>query len=413
MQPISQYQVDHLFLLIGTNPLPNYVAAKLLSRDPKSTILWLVHSRDTAPARDTLEHELHEEGFQHFRSVQVDESSPANIYKEVTRSATKLEGLVGLNYTGGTKAMAVHAYRALDAIKELRVQYSYLDARTLTMQLEGHNIPTGITISDVVQRMPVKIEKILALHGLTKFVNQMSRQARWPAVIEALVEICDRNDLVEQWREWRTAHLRHKGAFITDLGKLTTADLPFESLREGFRREYPSEPWPIPFARLVAMAPFPKADDLPRWLDGSWLEHYVFMQLKPLQDNATLADLALSLNPALINEDTPKDTPPEFEFDVAATRGYQLFACSVTISSHASKCREKLVEALVRAEQLGGSEARVALICNVDNPDQLHKQVSKLFHQSRSRVFGRKHLRSLKTELADWIEDVSRNQEGQ
>ena len=27
---IAKYQTDHLFLLVGKNPLPNYVAAKLL-----------------------------------------------------------------------------------------------------------------------------------------------------------------------------------------------------------------------------------------------------------------------------------------------------------------------------------------------------------------------------------------------
>ena len=32
MPDIGDYQTDHLFLLIGGNPLPNYVAAKLLSK---------------------------------------------------------------------------------------------------------------------------------------------------------------------------------------------------------------------------------------------------------------------------------------------------------------------------------------------------------------------------------------------
>jgi hypothetical protein len=30
MSNIERYQTDHLFLLVGTNPLPNYVAAKVL-----------------------------------------------------------------------------------------------------------------------------------------------------------------------------------------------------------------------------------------------------------------------------------------------------------------------------------------------------------------------------------------------
>ena len=40
----SHLQSEHLFLLIGKNPLPNWVAARLLLRDEGR--LYLVHSPD-------------------------------------------------------------------------------------------------------------------------------------------------------------------------------------------------------------------------------------------------------------------------------------------------------------------------------------------------------------------------------
>ena len=109
---ISNYQVDHLFLLIGTNPLPNYVSARLLARDPQRTTIWFVHSKDTAKEHDTLQKSLQTEGFQSFQSIEVDEASSIDIYNQIQQRARSLHGVIGLNYTGGTKAMAVHAYRA-------------------------------------------------------------------------------------------------------------------------------------------------------------------------------------------------------------------------------------------------------------------------------------------------------------
>ena len=48
----NQLRSEHLFLLIGTNPLPNWVAAKLLLRD--SGKLYLIHSATTSGVAERL-----------------------------------------------------------------------------------------------------------------------------------------------------------------------------------------------------------------------------------------------------------------------------------------------------------------------------------------------------------------------
>ena len=42
MNDFMPYQTDYLFLLVGTNPLPNYVATLLLAKD--NGTIYLVHS---------------------------------------------------------------------------------------------------------------------------------------------------------------------------------------------------------------------------------------------------------------------------------------------------------------------------------------------------------------------------------
>jgi hypothetical protein len=45
MKDFEPYRTDHLFLIVGANPLPNFVAALLLSK--KGGTIHLLHSKGT------------------------------------------------------------------------------------------------------------------------------------------------------------------------------------------------------------------------------------------------------------------------------------------------------------------------------------------------------------------------------
>ena len=87
---------------------------------------------------------------------------------------------------------------------------------------------------------------------------------------------------------------------------------------------------------------------------------------------------------------------------MAFTRGYQLFAISVSTTSKRDLCKVKLFEAYLRARQMGGDEARVALICCTDEPDSLKAEVAVL-DDKKIAVFGRDDLMDLSSRIEDWI----------
>jgi len=93
----------------------------------------------------------------------------------------------------------------------------------------------------------------------------------------------------------------------------------------------------------------------------------------------------------------------KFQFDVAFTRGYQLFAISCTTTNNRPLCKSKLFEAYLRARQMGGDEARVALVCCSDDPDSLKAEISGTLPNKKIEVFGREHLEDLATEITKWI----------
>ncbi|NJL66200.1 MAG: DUF1887 family protein [Microcoleus sp. SM1_3_4] len=137
-----------------------------------------------------------------------------------------------------------------------------------------------------------------------------------------------------------------------------------------------------------------------KYLDGLWLEHYVLQQIKTIADRNSIQDYGLNFVVPLAGAD-------KFEFDVAFTRGYQLFAISVSTTSDRKLCKGKLFEAYLRARQMGGDEARVALICCTDEPDTLKAELAVL-DSKKIAVFGRDDLMNLSNKIEKWIEQNDR-----
>jgi Card1-like, endonuclease domain len=395
MNEWKPYQTDHLFLLVGTNPLPNYVAALLLAKD--NGTIRLLHSggaHGTAEVADKLSHAIQKRRpkISHVIPQEIDEANSSRIAQKM-REILKDVGQgasVGLNYTGGTKAMAVHVYREI-AKKFGLAQFSYLDARTLSLILDGSEGSSTKVIS-LGQDCQLKLDELMALHG--RVLKSCEKEARLQEVWPLLVELHTKSPDV--WRRWCQDNLRRSdNGNIKSKTDLRNVQLPVDDLvlTQIFKR----------FGNFgtLEQIPFPdgwKIDDLAKWLDGKWLEHYVLQVVKQIADNCHVHDYGLNLTTEGKN----------FEFDVAAMRGYQLFAISCTTGQKNSLCKEKLFEAYTRARQMGGDEARVALVCCHQDPPALLGEIEETwFTEGRVRVFGKQDLADLPARLKDWFETAN------
>ncbi len=116
------------------------------------------------------------------------------------------------------------------------------------------------------------------------------------------------------------------------------------------------------------------------------------------------------------NARSEKDAPPSFELDVVALRGHQLFlfSCIATegmerttdnpAAGDRSEAKKHLFEAYMRARQVGGDEARVALVSCVARPDTLKAEVVHEWDaEGKIEVFGREHLETLSTHIGAWF----------
>lgn len=441
----ADWQTHHLFVLVGANPLPSFVAGKLLL--PQRGKLHLVHSPDTSETAKRVA-SLFPSYVRHEVKNAADPQDIQAVLEEALIGCTAQS--VGLNYTGGTKAMAVHAHRTVSTWAEKRgkhVVLSYLDAHTLSMRRDDR--ATGIPVQMAMQPT---IEHMLELHGIKLDEDwPAEHEARFGPLNVALARAHQSREGQAAYNSWCQRYLRRPKKAVEDacLGILDTAlqswlESPnqiqrtelFRTLLASWREASCCEAelvdkrnqftkLPIPFPSDPSLCEvvdamrqtfdingtafdpgevsankalgFREIKDVVKYLDGDWLEHLTLAAFVANRKQCQVHDWAMSLK-------TTKE-PYDFEFDVAAMRGYQLYAISCTRSADRRLCKSKLFETYTRTAQLGGDEARAGLVCCDRDPKVLQRQVSEQWRaeSERLRVFGPQDLTELPARFSDWL----------
>ncbi len=339
--------------------------------------------------------------------IEVDESKPNSIASAVQATlSAAASNSVGLNYTGGTKAMSVHAYRTVErwAMHErLEPVFSYLDARTLEMVFDPVDCASGEQRIYVGRELELRLEDLLALHGWT-LKHDPTRTPVLGATARAVAKACATDEGFANWKQWVGGTLRlhcrrvdgddwKSNEQLRSVSLKLPTDDSLSEVIQLLRSELQLTGGDL---SLVHDAFENRPRRFCRWLDGIWLEHYVLDCLNVLAVSLHINERAQNIVPNQV----------EFDLDVVALRGYQLFAFSCSTDQYKSQL--KLFEAFIRARQLGGDESRVALVCCSNDPDAVeHEMRRDIDPEGRIRVFGRKHLADLATHVAQWIQSQS------
>lgn len=432
----DKYKVDHLILLVGGNPLPNTVAGRLLLRN--KGVLWLIHSNQTKSVADRLYNWFKlQTQFQRIELVPIKDESDSWIIREAIESLSRTKrtnGIdfqkaqtdqayrVGIHYTGGTKAMAVHVYRAIEQLvgEPPKASFSYLNPRTLEIYFdseikEADKVPVGLATT-------ILLEEMMEFHDDLRLDQQLKPLSK-PLLPKTAAEIGrvyqagsrrnarrSQKRTLEQWTNWRDEFsARFKLHRSKHLGQgryqnwLDKNDLLRQKIRwpNGSIGQVLRDELGLQISEMELRLVFNKVQHLIRgdteklcgWLDGEWLEHHTLNQIHQLSN-------AHEFNETFLGVET---SGLRFEVDVVAIRGYQLFAISCTTSHDRKTLKLKLFEAMVRAQQLGGDEARVALVCTRNQPRDILDELP-LTIGNRVAVFGSPDLARLDLRLGEWIE---------
>lgn len=468
MSEIRDYQVDHLLLLVGSNPLPNAVAGKLLTATGGT--ITLIHSADGLDLAQRLKSWFVDAGYSdtNIGFKQVEESSADSVYTHVHEVLKKYErkvleeyksgqdnankaGMVrvGLNYTGGTKVMSVQAYRALENWTNDRSRYaifsgdsvfSYLDARTLQMRFDPAPGRDAIPFY-VGLKVDIGIRDLLRLHNWEPITDPITVPVL-PESAKALLAVHSNPTHARIWTEWLRNELFRKARkpvpipppfWVFQSGKELQGQYdvkqsgPNSEWKKSAQLQNQEIPWPdLPTLRetmsnelgqhsvehlnLTATTGrgFKDEKEFCRWLSGIWLESAMLSALQHCPQELHLKECCMDIKPKVLG----RSGEELFQFDVATIRGYQLFAFSCTTEGGGKGLlKQKLFEAYVRARQMGGDEACAALVCctTQETADELEAEMRRdISPEGRIRVFGHKHLVNLAENIADWVRKQSK-----
>jgi hypothetical protein len=395
---LSKYQVKHLLLLMGKNPLPNAVAGRLLIEDGGS--VTLLYTKGVAQTIGRLGKFL--AGVKFNTPVSVEEANAYSIYQGVFQALAGSKGeRVGFHYTGGTKAMSVHTYAAVRKWCQDNHQpqpiFSYIDARTLQLVIDPDDpLSQSPQTTPVGDAIVVSLSDLIALHGwsFNKRKPPPRAIALLPKTAAAVAKLHSNDEDIAAWKQYSNQNSKEWSFPQGD---------ELSGVRAAMCEEFDCSADRIEVAKTLD-----KHNLENNWLTGGfWLEHHVLQCLTELNEenkSLRLQDCCQAVKIAVNNDQ-------DFDLDVVALRGYQLFAFSCGRRFKPDDRRDlklKLFEAYVRARQLGGDEARAALVSSYPDPQSLEDEMEHDINaKGHIKVFGRRHLSDLKGAIERWIKEQS------
>lgn len=352
-----------LVLLVGSNPLPNFIVAQyLLSRQrdsyerkqlPCFDKIFFVFSSKTARFKDSIVQQL---GLNSEQIIGVNLENKIRDFDyiekkvlEVLNSLLPINSL-HLNYTGGTKPMAVGVSSAVEELSNVsQKNYSDLSPETFKLTLRnGHTYPTKGTIADVVK---ISVEQLYALHSLERpqlkrTVSQFYSE-EFAEFLYAKIETDKENDkgFYKLWDKKYTSEIKQQ--------MLNSLDGIIPQEEESSSKYMKS---------------------LQKFVRGGWLEEYLFFVLEKIKDECNITDLAWNI--------VTKVNGRSFELDVIAMKGSQSFVFTCTTAYDAKLCKGKAFEGIYRSEQIGGEHSKTILVCFADDdgPTNDHKTITNIKH---------------------------------
>jgi len=393
MTDLTPFQTEVLCLLIGGNPLPDYVSAILLAR-PGARV-YLLHTSATLEFAQRLAQALAQPRPDiTCTPIEISKADPQQIERRL-QSLIREWGpntSIGLNYTGGSKPMAAQAYHSLSQAYP-RGTFSYLDADTLSLILAAPGMP--VQQYPIGQQVRVSLATLLGLHGYA--ITGQRSPGLPPALRQALVRVHSDREGCNQYRAWLLTF--GQGAPQLPVMEQFPTLAPVLQAFEALCAPAPATPENV--ARALGFKNG-QLGSCTKVLAADWLEEHAYTALQTLAPQLGLHEIGLGLQ-------VQGSATRNFEFDVTAVLGYQLFAVSCIASDRSQNAKDHLMETFVRARQFGGDEARAALVCCLENPAEMEQEITQGWGaEDKIRVFGRSHLPDLAAHFYEWIIKAAR-----
>jgi len=451
-----------LVLMVGTNPLPNYVVGSYLKKKNYDKFVLIyseknenINQSSTADYADKLKEHLNLDNSNcdtycdTFSLSNV--SNPSDIRDDLGIILEKFPkdniNEVHLNYTGGTKTMAVHVYNFLKESFAKKFNASYLDARSHKL-IYDNGEKESVKLKDKIK---IDIDTLLSIHLYKKnkletndtYTYKQKFGANFDSISEKIKNAIKGGkgkdfvkwlkdpfrkifkgdeDLLKKPDKFKK-HIQelnsNNSSLIDEFNKLLEQTKKFEEHIQKLNgsnqspidrfNESPQFIWDIlnafpedkrindeknlwiPDDNISNKAFSERIKDTVEFLDGKWLEWYVYNEIiSKLQEKGLQEGKHFGISLEAKKENSSRS--PNFELDIFIINGYQLVGISITTSDKQGDCKLKGFEVIHRVRQIGGDESKAILITGMEpsKKDALQEDLSFMTGTANDKivVFG-------------------------
>ena len=348
-----------LIILVGTNPLPCYISARYLwdtfNKDEIKNIYFICSTENptigqagTYEIGERIQNKLKEEFSDIKNKIMLLRVEDVRNKRDIASKVKEINSEdIHLNYTGGTKSMAVFFYEECKN-NYLNFSSSYLDSRSNYMIRNG-DIDND---EDLRKRYKLSLSDIANLHNIA--IKYGENNPDYKDVLNIFDEyIKEKEKGLGIWLDKDNgfdakAFKKNNNEFVSCLNDIQ------ENI---IKRPKVKAVWDKLPASLTTV--HKKLE----FLDGKWFEYWIYNLL--VEDNDT-EDITYYF-------DVKRQSNNEFQIDICAVYGYQLTVMSVTTSKKKGEIKLKVFEAIHRAIQLGGDEAKIIQLSLLPNNSVINK----------------------------------------
>lgn len=371
--------IKTLVLLIGKNPLPNYIVGKYMKDFEKFDNLVLIHSetnenikqQGTRKFAESIEKALNYKS-SYFVSL-TNVGSAIEIRKDLLNKFPSISGKIHLNYTGGTKTMVIQAYKYLSEKYKSNFNTSYLDTRSKKIIYDdGTQAPKKGILGEKIH---INIKTLIDLHQYKLMDYKESYDPRFEKCLEMLEEDVSPSKYRDLLKNISLFKEYIKNLSIMDaLNKIN--DTIFKKLIlsfDYFNKNKNKVNLTIPFD----------------FRKGFFFEQLIFKKLiSEIKSQHLDSYINIGLNLNAINQ-----SGEDFELDIVAIKGYTLSGISITMQGNKKreipKVKMKGFEIVHRTRQIGGTESKSIIISLItkEKAERLQKDLGSYGYSKDKIVF--------------------------
>jgi hypothetical protein len=392
-----------LVLLIGTNPLPNYIVGSYLRKNyNKFVLIYSAENKDinqysTADYAKKLKKHLKLNNNNCTLLPLSDISNPSIIRNDLKeRFSKENENIdeVHLNYTGGTKTMVVHVYNFLKEKFDDKFNASYLDARTNYIVYDDKDsrkeIRSSIDISTLVDiHLYEKArDKLFYTFDNYKYCcNKSSDDKNFDKIFDKIFDVI------------KKGIKNNKQEDILNKFKKQSGDKQnyINGLYENFFKEFSNN---LDEKDVKSVLNEVEKRKQPFFSGGFWLEWYVYLCLREKIKKELTEGEHFGINLKVKKSGGSND----FELDIFIIYNSRLTGISITKGDNQGDCKLKGFEVIHRVKQIGGDESKAILITGLKKyKDESNKGTKKL-QKDLSYVTGTAEDKIIVFGIDDWAD---------